>query len=115
MKKLTVVAIAYVALSNAILLALHSAVIALDIRPDEVAALYNQRPPKRDEQIPTFLHNQPRTSQPTLGKGVVRKNADSVLVATPTDYDDETNTVPTTSVESGIEEVTDMNTNAIII
>src|SRR5690625_3996893 len=115
MKKITVVGTGYVGLSNAILLAQHNEVIALDILAEKVDALNNKISPIEDEEISDFLQNKPINFQSTFDKELAYKNADFVLLSTPTYYDEKINYFDTSSVETVIEDVKNINPNAIII
>jgi len=112
---ITIVGTGYVGLSNAVLLAQHHNVIALDIIPEKVEMLNNKQSPIDDNEITEFLKTKKLNIKATLDKEEAYKNADFIIVATPTDYDASTNYFDTRSVENVIKEAKADNQKAVFI
>ena len=113
--KIAVAGTGYVGLSLAVLLAQHHQVVALDIIAEKIDLLNNKQSPIVDAEIEDFLANKPLNLTATLDKHQAYQNADFVVIATPTDYDTETNTFNTKSVEAVIADVLAINPQAMMI
>lgn len=105
----------YVGLSNAILLSQHNQVIAVDLIPEKVALINSKKSPIVDPEISQYLAEKSLNLTATTDGTSAYKDADYVIVATPTNYDTETNFFDTSSVESVIEQVLSLNDHCIII
>ena len=113
--KITVVGTGYVGLANAVLLAQHNEVTALDVVPEKVELLNAKQSPIEDAEISDFLANKPLNLTATLDKHQAYTDAKLVIVATPTNYDPKTNYFDTSTVETVVQDVTTINPNATVI
>jgi len=113
--KIAIVGTGYVGLSNAVLLAQHNEVIAIDINEERVNLINNKQTTVADAEIEEYLRNKSLNLRASLDKHVAYENADFVVIATPTDYDPESNYFNTSSVEVVIKDVMEINPAAVMV
>ncbi len=112
---ITVTGIGYVGLSNAVLLAQHNKVTAVDVMAQRVEQVNQKRSPIVDAELEDYLANHALTLTATTDAQAAYRDADFVVIATPTNYDEKLNYFDTSTVEAVVEQVTQVNPHAIIV
>ena len=115
MMKITVAGTGYVGISNAILLAQNNEVIAIDIIKDKVDLLNNKKSPIIDKEIEEYLATKKLNFKATINSEEAYKNAEYIIIATPTNYDVNKNYFDTSSIEKVMKSILEINTNATIV
>jgi len=113
--KIAVAGTGYVGLANAIMLSQQNEVVALDIIPEKISLLNRMQSPIRDKDIQEFISHKSLNFRATLDKKDAYTGADFIIIATPTDYDPETNYFDTSSIESVLKDVQEINPKCVVI
>jgi len=113
--QILVIGAGYVGLSNAVLLAQNNSVVLLDVAPDKVDKINNRISPLSDKEIEDFLANAKLNLRATLDKEEAYNDVDFIIIATPTDYDAESDYFNTASIESILEEIAERDLNSVVV
>ena len=113
--RILVIGAGYVGLSNAVLLAQNNSVVLLDVAPDKVDKINNRISPISDKEIEDFLANAKLDLRATLDKEEAYNDVDFIIIATPTDYDAESDYFNTASIESILEEIAERDLNSVVV